>query len=127
MVSCSMFVISGRWSDRPPGLLPTRQGRGLWPRPGRTGLSAPVFGSVLEAHGGASGEADLKVTHDIGVARQRRGGFLRLRRAGSETSKVGSVLRHDLFLMAFQSSMISSAAFDLGSVSTTPRPVEAAC
>ena len=88
----------------------------------------PVFGSVLEAHGVASGEADLKVTHDIGVARQRRGGFLRLRRARGETSEVGSVLRHDdLFLMAFQSSTISSAAFDLGSVSTTPRPVEAAC
>jgi hypothetical protein len=45
-----------------------------------------------------------------------------------ETSEVGSVLRHDdLFLTAFQSSTISSAAFDLGSVSTTPRPVEAAC
>jgi hypothetical protein len=88
----------------------------------------PVFGSVFEAHGVVPGEADLQMAHGIDIARQRRVGFLRLRRAHGETSEVGSVLRHDdLFLTAFQSSTISSAAFDLGSVSTTPRPVEAAC
>src|SRR5512132_2838247 len=127
MVSCSMlsFLAGGRIGRR--GFSPLGKDAVYGLDQGGLDCQPPVFGSVLEAHGVASGEADLKVTHDIGVARQRRGGFLRLRRVGSETSKVGSVLRHDLFLMACQSSMISSAAFDLGSVSTTPRPVEAAC